>query len=652
MKLPPGFELEATAAPTPAATMNLPQGFQLEQPAPKPQRSYSLSQVPGAALENVGASAKQFYTGLAQAVLNPVETLTGILDLGAGALRNSLPQGVVSFIDQFDSDPAAAKRASEMASTVGGMYKDRYGSYEAIKRTFAEDPVGAAADLSTLLSGGASATARVAPTASGALATAAKFTNPLAPVGVAVDVAKQPLQAGARIAEAAFNPKNALYLRSVEGRGPEVLNALRSAQEIVPGSMPTAAQAAADTGVVGFQKMGRSAAGVLETEYAARAAQQAEAITRAVRGVGRTAADIADAELARANVTRPMYQKADKILSKIDDQFTQLAERPSMQAAITRAERLAADKGIPFEIGRTTNILDSSGNPLAITHRGDLPGTSIHFIKQALDDMVTDPATFGIGKAEVGAVKQIRGEFLDWVKQTNKNPDYLQARDVFAKMSEPINQMKVGQFLEGKLVPALGEETARLRAAGYAGALDQAPTTIKRATGETRFNNLEDIFKNDPAALKALRDVRDDLARQAKSERLASGKVKQEFDVTRATEALAGDALLPNLINRITTTANDLWRRMRGRINESTAIEVATEMLHPGKAADVLEKAMRQQANRQAMQSAINAPFEAFYVNPALVNLPLSQSEQDNAYRGELTNMLAPQSQPQNSLMR
>jgi hypothetical protein len=439
-----------------------------------------------------------------------------------------------------------------------------------------------------------------------------------------------------------------MYLRAAEGRGPEIVNALRGAQEIVPGSMPTAAQAAADTGVVGFQKMGKSAAGVLETEFAARAAQQAEAQLRAVRGVGKTAVDIADSELTRANITRPMYKKADQILSKVDDDFTRLTERPSMQAAITRAERLAADKGIPFEIGRTANILDSSGNPLTIAHRGELPGTSIHFIKQALDDMITDPATFGIGKAEVGAVKQIRGEFLDWVKQTSKNPAYLEARDTFAKLSEPINQMKVGQFLESKLVPALGEETARLRAAGYAGALDQAPATIKRATGETRFQSLEDIFKNDAQALKALRDVRDDLARQAKSERLAAGKIGEGVDVRRATEALASEGLLPNMINRITTTANDLWRRMRGRINESTAIEVATEMLHPGKAADVLEKAIKQQANRQAMGAAFNAPFEAFYVNPALVNMLDPQSENQNG----LANMLPPQSQNQNALVR
>jgi hypothetical protein len=61
------------------------------------------------------------------------------------------------------------------------MYKDRYGDYEKIKRTLAEDPVGAAADLSTLFSGGAMATAKV-PTVSTALTKAATVTNPLSVV--------------------------------------------------------------------------------------------------------------------------------------------------------------------------------------------------------------------------------------------------------------------------------------------------------------------------------------------------------------------------------------------------------------------------------------------------------------------------------------
>lgn len=138
------------------------------EPLPGERREYGLSEVPGAAMKNLPGSAKQFATGLYEAVTNPLDTLTAVLDLGAGALRKSLPESVVKFVDRFDADPRATQRAVDVANKVGGAIADRYGSWESIKRTFAEDPVGAAGDLSTLLFGGAT----IGRTAAGAAAAA------------------------------------------------------------------------------------------------------------------------------------------------------------------------------------------------------------------------------------------------------------------------------------------------------------------------------------------------------------------------------------------------------------------------------------------------------------------------------------------------
>jgi hypothetical protein len=150
------------------------------------------------AVRNIPRSAKQFATNLYEAVSNPGATLLSIADLGAGALRLALPNQVMSFFDQFDSKPENTRRAVDLARQMGGVLADRYGSWDAIKRTVAEDPVGAAGDLSTILSGGAmgartvaGATARAAPgvaapiaQAAGALETAATATNPLSAVTV------------------------------------------------------------------------------------------------------------------------------------------------------------------------------------------------------------------------------------------------------------------------------------------------------------------------------------------------------------------------------------------------------------------------------------------------------------------------------------
>jgi len=606
---------------------------------PGPRRSWS--DVAKEAYTNAPSSLMNLYTGLAQAITSPVQTAQGLLDVGAGALQNITPKVVKDFVNRFETNPEAAQRAVEAANAVGGEYAKRYGSVEGFKNALATDPAGVAADFSTLMTGGAAATAKVAPTVSKTMATAGRVTNPLAPVGVAVNVAKYPLGAVGNVAEAVFNPKNALYMRAAEGQGPAIVNALRASQEIVPGSMPTAAQAAADTGVVGFQKMGKSAAGVLESEYKAREAAQAAAQLQVPRNIGQTPAAIAAKEAERASVTAPMYKAADETLSKADKDFTDLLQRPSMDQVMARAARLAAEKDIPFQIGKNvpeqrapSPILNEAGVPIGETVTpatfAQFPGTSIHFIKQAFDDLTADPATFGIGASEARAINKTREAFLNWAEQTEKNPAYKQARETFAKMSEPINQMQVGQFLESKLTPALGEETARLRAAGYATALEQAPQTIKKATGETRYATLEKVFESDPEALKALHSVRDDLARQAKSERLAAGPVKKEFDVTRAAEAIAGETALPNMINRVTTVANDIWRRLRGRIDQNVAIEVAQEMLFPGKAADALEAALRQQSRRQAISAAAAAPARAVYVTPAIANMLAPQQQQQN----------------------
>jgi hypothetical protein len=151
---------------------------------PGSRQTYTAAEVPGAALQNLPASAQRFASGVVggvqQLATSPVETISGLvggaLDIGAGALQNVLPQNVVDVINKFDFDPNSAKRAVEMANRAGGVIAKRYGSYENVKRTLAEDPVGAAADLSTLLGVGALGTG------SQVLSRASTLTNPLTAV--------------------------------------------------------------------------------------------------------------------------------------------------------------------------------------------------------------------------------------------------------------------------------------------------------------------------------------------------------------------------------------------------------------------------------------------------------------------------------------
>ncbi len=146
-----------------------------------PAQSLNWSDVPGQALANLPRSAANFAGGLYQAVSHPLDTASTLMAAAAGGLRNALPASVSSAIDKADWNPAAAARATNTADAVGQLYRSRYGSVEGLKNTLATDPVGAAADASALLGGGAA----LAPRASalgGAFNAASRLTNPITPI--------------------------------------------------------------------------------------------------------------------------------------------------------------------------------------------------------------------------------------------------------------------------------------------------------------------------------------------------------------------------------------------------------------------------------------------------------------------------------------
>jgi hypothetical protein len=609
---------------------------------PGNRRTYSAAQVPVEAVKNLPESAGKFVGGLVQAVTSPLQTLTGLLDAGAGALRNSLPQGVVNFIDQFDTNPEATQRAVQTANAIGGMYKDRYGSYEGIKRTFAEDPVGAAADLSTLLTGGGAAATKLGAAQTGAaLSKGGAAINPMRPFAPLVEVPVRYAGRGVGAIYNALDPKSTAYLTAVEGRGPEVLNALRNAPELVPGSKPTAAQAASSVGATRFAAMGDSASRTTPTPYFERAEAQKAAQLGAVRQVGGTAAELTAAEAARKSTASQLYGIADKALVQADDVFMGLLSRPSMDKVLSRAGSLAAEKGQPFQIGQNrpaqtvpSSIVDEAGRPLGQTvipgEVAKFPGSSLHAMKMAFDDLIKNPERFGIGSAEAAAINKTRGQFLSWAE--SKAPDYKVARETFAAQSKPINQMEVGQFLEGKLTPALGEETARLRAAGFATAMDNAPGTIKRATGQTRFEQLSEVLT--PEQLKIVEGVRADLARAKATEAQAAAARGAGPDVNLMGTEVMGTVRAPNLINNVTTVANDLLRRFQGKLDQKLAIELAAEMIDPAAAAAALEKALVRQARGEKMAAPFKATGKAASKalrTPAVVNVLAPITESQNA---------------------
>ena len=192
-----------------------PQAQAATQPTqPTQNASMSAGDVAYNALTNFPASAAKYGKELYQAVTNPIQTLSSILDVGAGALKNITPKSIATFIDKFDSNPEAAQRAVEAANAVGGEYAKKYGSLEGFKQAVATDPVGVMGDLSILLTGGGAAVGKIPALAEGGQVIS-KFGRTIDPFNIAVKSVTKPLQ----LAEALATPA----LGSATGAGAEAI---------------------------------------------------------------------------------------------------------------------------------------------------------------------------------------------------------------------------------------------------------------------------------------------------------------------------------------------------------------------------------------------------------------------------------------------
>jgi hypothetical protein len=567
---------------------------------PTVKRERSWLDTAGEAVQNIPESGVEFVKDIAEAVTSPIETAGSLLDLAAGSLNRAMPAPVRNFINRLDTDPAATKRAVQTAQQVGGFYKQRYGSEEALKRSIAKDPVGVVADLSTLLSGGAGAVraggkavAKVAPSVApkatrvaNAMTRAAEATNPLNVLTVPATKVAKAIERAPVKAQKFTSPKQTAYLAAAEGRAPELIAQLRApGGEVVPGSLPTAAQKASPLGLTEFSALGASAAKALPTPYYARESANEAARLASLRTVGGTPDDLTAAIAARTAATDPLYAAAEARKFLADPKLMALSDDPYIKQAMPEAARLSQSQGITFE----TN-----------------PTLYLHNVKISLDDMLSKTGDTALARGARSQVMDVRKRLLGWLE--NKVPEYGAARTTFAEKSKPINQMEVGQYLEGKLTAPLEGGTERANV--FATAVEDAPGTLKRATSnEARFKALTDVLT--PDQVQVITAIRNDLARVQKTKTQARLGASASPDAQRLASAAGEDLRAPPLLNRVATVAGDIMSRLKGKIDRKLAIQLATEMLDPEVAANVLEKAMKNQMRAAKVGGAAGAAARA-----------------------------------------
>jgi len=595
-----GFDL-STAKPVAPAGFDLSTARPVSEGMPMPRRSWS--DVGGEALANAPESAGKFVSGIVQSLAHPIDTLTSISDLAAGGFYNAMPKAVQSAINAIEINPDAQQRAIKTANAVGGEYQQRYGDMDKIKATLATDPVGAAADLSTLISGGATATARFAPSVSKVMASAAKIINPMTPATEAVNYglglgakgASNVVDAvvGQRAANRAGNiVRNAL---TEEGRAPQNLaaaqNALANAQ---PGM--TVRQSLADVMSPQIQYLGETvqAKTAPGRKLSIDQAQEADRMAR-LQGI---TPDLQSAEAMRGNVSSPLYIAATQPTTSINVlPLTQqidglLAENPGNTKLVSA-------------LNQVKNGLEASTNAQQVSS-----------VLDNLKDLISSKDNKFIVKNLTNIKSTIEQQL----------PGYQKAQQVFAAASPPVNQAKVLGAMQEVLAQPLGTGE---RAGPFMTALGRGENAlIKKSTGAARYDDLSQMLS--PQQMGVVNGIESELKRNAEVVR----QTQAGADAMRIIlEANQSKFRLPSFLNIKITLTNEVLDILKDKMSANVLKE--------------LEKGFESAKDFQTLLKKVPAS-QRIDVLRALGQANLSPGKMRNI---GVINALAPESENQNALI-
>lgn len=180
--------------------------------APKEKRSYAASEVPLEALKNLVPSAVEGVSAMAQPLLHPINTAKALGGIAAGGLQKGAKT--------LGMTPTSEEHIPSFDALMDFL-AERYGGWENIKRTAAEDPFGSALDLSTILGVGGAAAGKVAKIGEKAaygraLSGGAGKVSPMTQVA---STAEKALKAGSKVVDPVhLAAKGADALRKVPGK--------------------------------------------------------------------------------------------------------------------------------------------------------------------------------------------------------------------------------------------------------------------------------------------------------------------------------------------------------------------------------------------------------------------------------------------------
>ena len=320
-------------------------------------------------------------------------------------------------------------------------------------------------------------------------------------IGGAANVLVPPAVSGVMRGAGAL--KNAVYpsagglaVRAAGDKADDVIAALQNARSGVSGLELTPGQAAVPANSAEFSALQKLAQSKDPSRFYGQQGvqgQQEAARRAAVQTIGKTPQDLAAAEASRSAASRANYTLAYQQAVKGDPELMRLASNPFFRDELPEAMRLAQANGINPKQNLTQFL---------------------QFVKEGIDAKIqgaTKPDAPALSKATKAALTDAKNKLVTWLGK--KNPSYDFARTEHARLSTPIDQMKLGQEIEGALrAPVTDAE----RVASFGAAVRKAETKISKATGQPRAAALT------PGQHRTIEAIEENLKLDADFKKLAS----------------------------------------------------------------------------------------------------------------------------------
>lgn len=345
--------------------------------------------------------------------------------------------------------------------------------------------------------------------------------------------------------------------------------------ELVPGSLPTVGQAAGNPGIAALERAAtagnpevtNAVSQLMQRQNAARVGVLDEMAgrTSGARDFFGAARDATANQLyanARANGLAPLSAQQQALVGD-------LMQRPAVRDALAQARRLAANEGL--------DLADPAGSV-----------AGLDYVRRALADQVANAT--GNERRILTALQERLTGVMDRI-----SPDLRAARETFAGMSRPLNQMDVAHELQRVAVNPL---SGNLQPAAYARSLNDA--TAARATGfagATLENTMSNAQRNQLNSLLA--DVQRSTAAQTVGrgvgsdtvQKLAYSNILEQSGVPTLVRGFAPAQVVGNIAGRAADAAY-------ARANRELSNRLAEVMLDPAQAAQLMTQATPRELNQ------------------------------------------------------